>query len=357
MRIFYSIGKTPHEDVKNCNDRSKMDQKSYGAFVMLTAIFAFISGLYALTSIFGEWDPVLNQYVMSTQMRVTTIVVAFFYALMIGMIDREIVAARSKLAVLLRIPLALIVGIVVAVPLKLKILEDSIHQQIYENQASRMIPMVEQRNQIITAIDHEISDIEEQIAAYVYLRNLARTRAEDEEFGRVGDRLTGEIGRGRAYRHAREEQDSHQNEINRLEQLRLERIQYRDRRVQELQVDFQYYETEAVFGLWEKYLVMHQIVNEDETGKARIMVYGLSLLFILFELIPSLIKLLNPKNDYDMMLDLRDFLVKKKINQIMNDQNHNSKYSDLIELPEIRIKNHQNHNGRHIKTNQSQFLS
>lgn len=339
MKVFYKISKTSYQVVTRCNEQARMDQKTLGFFVLLTAIFAFISGYYALTSVFGEWDPVRNQYYMSNQTKVLTAIVAFLYATMIGMIDREIVSARTKLVALLRIPLAIIIGIVIAIPLKIKILEDRINQKIYENQVAKSTPFVEERNRLTNTTNEEIRIIEMQIAIQVNKYNVSRERARDEDLGRSGAGLTGLSGQGRFYRYAREEQEAFQREINRLEALKAEKLKERDERLAQLQQDQEIYSSEAVYGLWEKYMVMTQIVREDESGKAKMMVLGLSILFILFELIPSIIKLLNPKNEYDKMTDYNSKMVDKKLEYCLNNLNQSFEYDEYLPMPEIRIKN------------------
>ncbi len=315
-----------------------MDQRALGFFVFLTATFAFISGYYALLSVFGDWDPIKAEYHLSQKMSVITIGVAILYALMIGMIDREIVSANSKWAVLLRIPLAIIIGVVIAVPLKLKILEDRIYQKIEQNQASQMAPYFERKNAVIASIDKEVSDLEMQIAYYVNQLNKARDRIRDEDLGLAGAGLTGLPGQGKFYRYARQEQTSYEEEIARLTALKAEKLAYRAQRLNELESDLQVSRTAPVYGLWEKYLVMQQVVEEDQTGKARLMVTGLSILFILFELIPSLIKLWNPKNDYDKLLDFVNALIDRKLDVCLEEFSSDFEFDELLQIPEIRTE-------------------
>lgn len=338
--ILKIASKTCPETLAQCSRKSRIDQKTLGFFVLLTAAFAFISGYYALTTVFGDWDPVQNSYYLSQKQQLTIAIIALLYAMMILMIDREIVSARSKLAVVLRIPLAIIIGIVIAVPLKLKVLEDRISQQINANQTEQIGPFLEARNDFIDQVDQEIRDIDSQISYHVQKVNEARGRARDEDLGMSGEGLSGRSGRGQFYRYAREEERSHSAEMDRLKALKEERITYRDNRLREMDHEMQIQTVEPVFGLWERYLVMTQIVSEDKSGKARAMVLGISVLFILFELIPSIIKLVNPRNDYDKMLDFYNSRVDQKLDYLTNNNGHAGFYDEsaYVKLPEIRIE-------------------
>lgn len=338
--ILIIASKTCPETLAKSSRKSKIDQKTLGFFVLLTATFAFISGYYALTTIFGDWDPIQSRYYLYQNQQIIVTVIALLYALMILMIDREIVSAKSKLAVLYRLPLAIIVGVVIAVPLKMKVFEDRINQQIYANQTAQISPFLETRNAFINQLEEEIREIEMQITYHVHEANEARARARDEDLGRSGQGLTGRSGQGQFYRYAKEEERSHDNEILRLEGLREERISYRETRLSEMDNEMYIQKIEPVFGLWERFIVMTQIVREDETGKARQMVLGISILFILFELIPSLIKLLNSRNDYDKLLDFYDKRVDQKLDYLLNNNGQPAFYDEttFVTIPEIRME-------------------
>ena len=143
--LMYHFSKTSRQLIRYCNPFTQKEQRALGLFVFLTATFAFISGYYALTAVFGEWDALRSGYHLTLEQKVITFLIAMLYALMIGAIDREIVSAHNKLAVLLRIPMAIIIGIIIAVPLEIRILENKINQKINENHNQKFIKSI--RNQ------------------------------------------------------------------------------------------------------------------------------------------------------------------------------------------------------------------
>ena len=97
IRLLYRLSKTDRVIVSRCNEETRIHQRSLGLFVLLTALFAFASGYYALTTVFGTWDAMSMQYQLSVKQNLTVFLCATLYSVMIGSIDREIVAAKNSL--------------------------------------------------------------------------------------------------------------------------------------------------------------------------------------------------------------------------------------------------------------------
>lgn len=335
-RLLYHISKTDRDLVERCIGETRMHQRSLGFFVLLTALFAFISSYYALSTIFGEWNYLSMQYELTIKQSIMATSCALLYALMIGSIDREIVSAKSKSSAILRIPLAIIIGIIISVPIELKILEDRINQKIQENHSEKMMPYKIQKDEFINSTNQEVSDIEVQIAYYTKKKLQAAERAAKEDMGISGNGLTGMVGTGKHWQYAKQEERNYSNEISNLERQKREKLSYREDRIKQLDRDFTIYKTDAVFGLWEKYLVMHQIIEEDETNRAKIMAYGISILFILLEVIPSLIKILSSKNEYDLILEFKYKSTLKRFEKALEEDDDEDIY-DFMNIPEIRV--------------------
>lgn len=314
-RLLYRLSKTDKIIVSRCNEETRIHQRSLGLFVLLTALFAFASGYYALTTVFGTWNTMSMQYELSIKQNLIVFVCAALYAVMIGSIDREIVSAKNKWAAALRIPLALAIGFVISVPIELKVLENKINQQIQEN---------------------NISDIEVQISYYTKKRIEAANRAAKEDMGIWGEGLTGISGQRKHYGYAKEEEQNYSNEIKKLNALKNEKLLYRNERLKQLDRDFSTYKTNSIYDFWGKYNVMHQIIREDKTGQSKIMTFAISALFILLELIPSIIKMLSSKNEYDLILEYK--LEKTKIRLQKELEKEDSDIHDFITLPELRIE-------------------
>jgi hypothetical protein len=129
--LYFSAG-VNNTILKKCpTEKAKM--QSIGAFVILTTIFAAFSGGYAIYSIFFNvfW----------------AIVFSLLWAIMIFNIDRYIVSgirklkpAKSQLFMALpRMVVAIIISLVISKPVELKIFSDKIKQNTFEfNRAQKM---------------------------------------------------------------------------------------------------------------------------------------------------------------------------------------------------------------------------
>lgn len=336
-RLLYRLSKTDKVFVSRCNEETQLHQRSLGMFVLLTALFAFASGYYALTTVFGTWNTMSMQYELTIKQNLLVFICATLYAVMIGSIDREIVSAKNKWAAGLRLPLALAIGFVISVPIELKVLENKINQQIQENQTQKLMPFKQQKDDFIEKAEKDINDIEIQISYYTQKRIEASNRAAKEDMGIWGEGLTGISGQGKHYGYAKEEEQNYTSEIKKLNELKNEKLQYRNERLKQLDRDFSIYKTNAVFDFWEKYNVMHQIIREDKTGQSRIMTLAISALFILLELIPSIIKMLSSKNEYDLILEYKMEKIKIRLQKEL--EKEDDEITDFITLPELRVEN------------------
>lgn len=98
-KIYSFLSKTDISVYENCTTYAKNVQLSLGSFVLLTGLLAFISGSYAISNLFVEFDWKTNTLSFDTTGKFLTPMIGFLYAVMIIAIDREIVAAKSKKAV------------------------------------------------------------------------------------------------------------------------------------------------------------------------------------------------------------------------------------------------------------------
>jgi hypothetical protein len=229
-----------------------MHQRTLGLFVLITALFAFLSSYYALTTIFGDWDEMSQTYVLAIKDSLLVGACAFLYAMMIGLIDREIVASKNKKAALLRIPLAIMIGIIVSVPIKLKVLERRINQNIKDEQIARMMPFKNEQDKFISETDSTINNLELQINYYTKLRSDEQKRMEAEDLGYLGTGLSGVAGQGIRFSYARTNADNYNRIIDDLNEKIREKRTYRSERLAQMQKDFNVYKPNATYDLWSK---------------------------------------------------------------------------------------------------------
>jgi len=127
------LSNTDEDVIVKCTKRTINQQIALGAFVLFTGIFAFMSGSYAVSHLFAEYDYVTKETHISGMGIIYSILIGLTYALFIMQIDREIVSTVNKKAAALRIPLAIIIGLVIALPIELKLVEGRIEKQLFQN--------------------------------------------------------------------------------------------------------------------------------------------------------------------------------------------------------------------------------
>ena len=335
MNLLYRLSKSDSVIIERCNNRTKAQQKALGLFVLLTALFAFISSYYALTTIFGEWDDYSREYILSFKSKLTVIFCASLFALMIGAIDREIVSAKNKGAALLRIPLAIIIGIVISVPIKIKVLEGRINQHIKEVHADKIAPFLERRETFLLQVNGEISELGKMKTLYALKRDDEFNRVEAEDLGISGNGFSGIPGMGTRYRYAQNNVDRFDEQIIQIESDIRDKETYREERLSQMQRDFQIYSSNAVYDFWAKYTAMNEIVAKDPSKNSRYFVLGITLLFILLELIPSFMKLLSRKTEYDRLSDYLDKVIQMKLDKSLKESELDMDRDNPIVIPEI----------------------
>lgn len=118
-KVFYFLSKTDTEVIKKCTKETQLTQMSIGMIVLLAGMFAFVSGFFAINFI-------AKDYLIAA-------LVALLYAIAIITFDREIVSSTGKKSLLLRIPFAIIIGLVISYPLEIKVLQDAVTLKATEN--------------------------------------------------------------------------------------------------------------------------------------------------------------------------------------------------------------------------------
>lgn len=138
-KFLLFLSKTDTYALQFCTDETRRIQTSIGATVFVTGIMAFISSFFTLETTFLR----ANESVFA---HIVVPVIALFYAVAIMLFDREVVSATTKWAAVLRIPFAILIGLVISYPIEMRLMQDRIDAQL--------TAMTEQRNaDKVAAID------------------------------------------------------------------------------------------------------------------------------------------------------------------------------------------------------------
>jgi hypothetical protein len=289
------LSKTDQDALRSncCTGVARMTQTSLGLMVLLTGVLAFFSGSYGIYTAFAGHSWAIF----------VAIPLGVLYSIMIVVFDREIVGSQSKQAVWVRLPLAIIIGFIVAVPLELRLLEDSINKRL--NMASQ------EDNKLITdrlrakqdELDLRKQELQDQVKQYRGEVNKWNAAMEAETVGRQIVGRTGRAGQGPAYREAERNRDSAQAFLSRseneLNQQQTIEASERARLIEEFRVS-------RVDQAWD-FLARYQALDQLKSisGAAFAISWGLRIFFILIEIFPSLLKIFLPYNEYNAIVEAR----------------------------------------------------
>jgi uncharacterized membrane protein len=316
--LFFS--KTDLSVYRHCSQYAKNTQLSLGIFVILTGILAFFSGSYAISNLFVEFDWQSNTVHFNKLGYIFSPILGLFYAIMIIAIDREIVSAKDKKSVIIRIPLAIVIGLVVAVPIELEILKGRIEKQLIQEYRSENKGQYNIKQSSIASLNDKKSLLENDIKKSQVEINRWSEIMEQETAGKVRQGRTGVSGKGLAYEEAKRNMKLHidnrkiaQNGLNNF-------LEYEyNQNLKQIDREYSVQQVSQQFDILSKYQALARMKEQDETGATKNIALGITILFILFETIPSLMKFLSPKTEYDAMLEARRLLNIQLTHSIANE--------------------------------------
>jgi hypothetical protein len=216
---------------------------------------------------------------------------------MIFMVDRELVGHWSKKTLWMRVVLAAFIGMTVAIPAEMRILQGRIDQQIARQHDVENHEAISRLLARQSDLDHRQAALQEQLAQ---LRQQAQEVGRNREAEVVGaviaSQTTGIRGKGPAYEAANQRlqllDDQKQNVESDLQRLGDERArvtaEYKDREIQ------------AVHDFPTRYEALAN-ATPIFTPLWRIS-WLITLLVILIDMTPVLMKAQSPITDYDQLL-------------------------------------------------------
>ena len=209
-RFFQFLSKTDPDAMNSpcCTLVARMTQTSLGVMVLLTGVLAFFSGSYAIYTAFGSsfW----GQFI--------AVPLGLLYSAMIIVFDREIVGAQVKKAVWIRLPLAIAIGFIVAVPLELRLLQDSIDKHLIVLSKQENSGPDERLKAKLDALDKRKEELQGKVQHYRDEVNKWNEIMEQETVGRLRTGRTGIAGQGPAYREAERNRDVNQEMVVKAEE-------------------------------------------------------------------------------------------------------------------------------------------
>jgi len=319
-----------------------------GAFVVLTATFAALSGGFALYTGFKRvW---------------LAIPVGLLWGGFIFTLDRFIVSSIRKQAIdsdspwgqkiwakaielftaMPRFILAIFIGVTVAVPLELKYFEPEITAKLDDAQRTAKPDLVTQIHDSmyeLVAVERELKELADGEERLRIRRNLLRDQLMNEGKGVVGPEYSGRLGIGRIYRQRLAESNLAETELTNHQKDNAERLQYLTGRLNALRLEL----AEAIRkksqiredgdGFLARFQALHQLTTDGSINKVN---WFLIILLSLIETTPVLIKLFAKRGPYDDLLDAIEHKI--YIAQQVDVSNFNSDTNMELELYEKKAE-------------------
>jgi hypothetical protein len=276
--------KTDCRLLRLCTPFTQKTHVARGYFVLLTSLFSLGSCYYTVSTI-------------ASSSPMVAVPLSLLWASMIFMIDRELVGNWSRRSLWLRVALATILGLIIAIPAEIRVMEGRIDQQIartYNKENGDAIARLQQRQR--DADQHE-ADLRQQ---------LAGLRGEVEETGRnleaeivgrmIAHQTTGLAGKGPAYEAASQRLDILDTQIKNVYD---ELNQVQDDRARII-ADFKRQEIAPVHDFPTRYEALESATPWFSPMWK--LSWFITLAFILVDMMPVLMKAFSPVTDYDRLL-------------------------------------------------------
>ncbi|HJP63745.1 MAG TPA: DUF4407 domain-containing protein [Mucilaginibacter sp.] len=283
-----------------------------GATIFFTALFASLSGGYAMYFVFNG-SPFAVGF---------AILFGLIWGLAIFNMDRYIVSSIDKegttkqqiIQASPRILLAIMIGIVISRPLELKIFDKEIRQKLkgayLKGQNRRIDTLQKTYNQKYTMELTKKSDLKKEKDSLEQDINRSRTQLNEEVFGEKNDQTSGIVGYGQ---YAKQKQQILQEKEDRLKSVTGDLGQMDDFLTRRKDFEglsnmrlFNTHELDSLAnlaGFSDRNWALGQLTYNDNGTRdldTYLAISFIGYLFILFECLPVFVKLMSPKGPYDV---------------------------------------------------------
>lgn len=281
-----------------------------GGTIVFTAVFAGLSGGYALYTVFRSlW---------------LTLPFSLLWALMIFNLDRVIISGMRKqidfrhdlLYASPRVLLAMLLAVVISKPLELKLFEKEIQAQItrsHNEQYQRTVRTIDAAFGELSALETQNHALQDEVRA--------KQQKVDELYGEMiqegdGTAGTGLRGQGPAFVEKKGRFEAANGQLNRLNDLNAHQMGLNEQQILRLRADRQHRLNQETADLAAADRFLGQLeglsVLTDSNRGARLASWFITLLFIALETAPILVKLLStlsPYRPYDQKMEDREWQI------------------------------------------------
>ena len=313
-RFFQYLSNTDPEVIKSplCSKSVRMTQTMLGVMVFITGIFAFLSASFAVNTAFERTD--------------LAVLVGVFWGAMIIWFDRSIVSTKNKLAILGRVPIALMIGLTVSIPLELKLFDDRLGKFLNQESQQENSSVIARKKQLTDRLAENEEKLKNEIIKYTEEVRKWSEAMQRETVGMVIEGSTGKVGQGPAFQEAKRNMEQNEKLLANT-QKQLDDF-YNHKKEEEIKIDneFKGGMINQTYGFLSKYEALEGL--KSQSVPAWSLAWLLRMLFILIELFPAFIKLFLPYTIYDALVEANN----RDTIQVIH-RNTNDRMDDVTQTP------------------------
>ncbi len=278
-----------------------------GIIVFLTGVMASLSGGYAMYTVFQSIPAAIAFGLLWGTL------IFFLDWYLISSLKKEEKVIREFTYAFPRLILSVFLAIIISVPLKLKLFEREIAQQMSTMQRTQAV-------EYKTLVDNEFGEIEQLRETNAQLLNeIKQKEAERNRLFEMiikeaeGKSATGAIGKGPVYREKKRQFEKIEQEYAQLSQRNLSLIDQNNTRIESLktmktkEVQTGLETNRAYNGLLARLQALGEL--SDTNTVVRYASIFIILLFICIESSPILVKLMAKRGPYDQMLEKEEYTI------------------------------------------------
>lgn len=315
-RFLRYLSNTDPEIMKYCTARARMLQELLGAMILFTGVMAFASGSYAVFT-FTEQIPI-------------SLIVGSIYAFGIIQFDRFVITSSSRWATITRIPLALIIGLAVSMPLETYIFHKRIDEVITRDTDIRNAllkdSLLAPHGRLRAEIDSIRQDAAEQADLFQRENEYASKELTGSTIYSPGRTWSQKTGAGPNYENAKQNAGFADQRRKELEILATTLQIQLSRREDSINLVFERKKKLPTTDLLNRIEALEKIkANSPDATK---IAWIIRILLVLFEIFPAISKFFLDKTEYYTLLEARDHLNKQQAIAIAN-----SGMKDMEERP------------------------
>jgi hypothetical protein len=295
----------------------KIKRMIMGASVLFVGIFAFISMTLFVSTLFQSYNTTTKETDISFFGKLLSPFIGLLWAAFIIVIDMSILSAKSKWAAFMRIPIAVAVGFVVAVPLEMKICAGYVNRELVRDNQMANSQYETEYKEAIRPYQERIQQLE--VAERNHSVEMTRWSniMEAEAVGRVKAGRTGRAGEGPAFREAERNFELHKQMLTDAKtDLSIAQSRLKDMQSESMQ-RLQTKEISASLDFLSQYNMMSNIRKQNGNEHIDFLCWAITLLFIALELTPALLKLSDgfskKQGIYEVLEAARDQIVLQAI--------------------------------------------